>query len=448
MSILKRIGTLALGLTLMTGTCVSAEGTEDLKRIASPGEAEEFVRTLLGEDPASLDGKYLMSAEMDDYLNKNGGFAGLAKSLAALGPASEICPAYETAAGGMRAYRIPCRFAAMPLDLLLTLDRDGAVAGLTTQLFTGGEPETEDEEKSFTETELALPEPELNGKLPGTLTMPEGGGPFPAVVLIHGSGPSDRDESIYALKPFRDIAEGLAEKGIAVYRFDKRTYVYGKELAGDKTATLMDESVLDAAEAVQLLAEQEKIDSSRIWVLGHSLGGTAVPAIDRELKYRPVQAYGYILMAAGVRRLDEIMKEQYAFLAELDPALEAECDAVTAELQNLENPEALTDDDRVAGVYAAYWKWLLEYDMTGLAAEITAPCMVLQGEEDYQATMEDFNILRDALGGKDNWTFKSYPGLTHVFMEGKKADGPAAFMGEKHVSGEVIADIADFILEK
>ena len=86
--------------------------------------------------------------------------------------------------------------------------------------------------------------------------------------------------------------------------------------------------------------------------------------------------------------------------------------------------------------------------MTGLAAEISVPCLVLQGEEDYQTTMEDFTILRDALGAKDNWTFRSYPGLTHVFMEGKKADGPAAYIGEKHVSGEVIADIADFILEK
>ena len=448
MSILKRIGALAVGLAMLAGTCACAEGTEGPKQIASPEEAEAFVRTLLGEDPASLDGKYRMSAQLDDYLQKNGGFAGLAKSLAALGPASEICPAYETTAGGMTAYRIPCRFAAMPLDLLLTLDKNGAVAGLTTQLFTGGEPEAKDEEKAFTEMELALPVPELNGELPGTLTLPEGDGPFPAVVLIHGSGPSDRDETIYALKPFRDIAEGLAEKGIAVYRFDKRTYVYGQELAGDKTATLEDESVLDAAAAVQLLAEQEKIDSSRIWVLGHSLGGTAVPAIDRELKNLPVQAHGYILMAAGARRLDETMKEQYAFLAELEPALEGERDAMTAELQKLENPEALTDDEQVAGVYAAYWKWLLEYDMTGLAAEITAPCLVLQGEEDYQATMEDFNILRDALDGKENWTFRSWPGLTHVFMEGKKADGPAAYMGEKHVSGEVIADIADFILEK
>lgn len=448
MSILKRIGTLALGLAMLAGTCAYAEGTESPKRIDAPEEAEAFVRTLLGEDPASLDGKYLMSAQLNDYLQKNGGFAGLAQSLAALGPAAEICSAYETDAGGMKGYRIPCRFAAMPLDLLLTLDQDGAVAGLTTQLFTGGEPEEKDGDQPFTETELALPVPEMNGELPGTLTLPEGDGPFPAVILIQGSGPSDRDESIYALKPFRDIAEGLAEKGIAVYRFDKRTYVYGKELAGDKSATLMEESVLDAAAAVQLLAEQEKIDSSRIWVLGHSLGGTAIPAIDRELKEMPVRAHGYILMAAGARRLDETMKEQYAFLAELDPTLKAQADAVTAELAKLENPEALTDDDEIAGVYAAYWKWLLEYDMTGLAAEISVPCLVLQGEEDYQSTMEDFTILRDALGAKDNRTFKSYPGLTHVFMEGKKADGPAAYMGEKHVSGEVIADIADFILEK
>ena len=209
MSILKRIGALSLGLALLAGTCACAEGTESPKHIAAPEEAEAFVWTLLGEDPASLDGKYLMSAQLNDYLQKNGGFAGLAQSLAALGPVSEICAAYETDAGGMKGYRIPCRFAAMPLDLLLTLDQDGAVAGLTTQLFTGGEPEEKDGDQPFTETELALPVPEMNGELPGTLTLPEGDGPFPAVILIQGSGPSDRDESIYALKPFRDIAEGL-----------------------------------------------------------------------------------------------------------------------------------------------------------------------------------------------------------------------------------------------
>lgn len=449
MTILKRIGMVLMCLVLAgTGIAAAEEGTEKPKRIESPEGAETFVRILLGEDPASLDGEYLMSADMDSYLKANGGFAALAESLAALGAATEICPAYEDTAGGMKTYRIPCRFALMPLDIALTLDGNGAVAGLTTQLFTGGSQKTETAEKTFTETELALPVPEMNGELPGTLTMPEDDGPFPAVVLIHGSGPNDRDETIGMLKPFRDIAEDLAERGIAVYRFDKRTLVFGEEMAADTDVTLMEETVTDAAEAVQLLAAQEKIDRERIFVLGHSLGGTAIPAIDQELKNRTVQARGYILMAPGARRLDLMIREQYDFLAGLAPELGPERDAAAAELDRLNDPDSLKADDAVAGAYAAYWKWLIRYDVVGMASEITAPCLLLQGEEDYQATMEDFNLFRSALGDKENWTFRSYPGLVHCFIHGLKTDGPAAYQSNERVDQNVTADIADFILSR
>lgn len=449
MTIMKRIGVLLMCLA-MAGTAIAGaeEGTEKLKRIESPEEAEAFIRILLGENPAELDGVYLMSADMDSYLKANGGFAALAKSLAAVGTTTEICPAYEDTIGGMKAYRVPCRFALMPLDLTVTLDGNGAIAGLTTQLFTGGSQTADPDEKPYTETELALPVPEMNGELPGTLTMPAGEGPFPAVVLIHGSGPNDRDETIGALKPFRDIAEDLAERGIAVYRFDKRTLVFGKEMAADRDVTLIEECVADAAEAVQLLAAQEKIDRERIFVLGHSLGGTAVPAINRELKNRPVQARGYILMAPGARRLDIIMREQYDFLAGLAPELAAERDAAAAELDRLNDPDSLQEDDVVAGAYAAYWKWLISYDVVGLAAEITAPCLLLQGEEDYQVTMEDFRLFRDALGEKENWTFRSYPGLVHVFIHGLKTDGPAVYQSNERMDRNVTADVADFILTK
>ena len=449
MTILKRIGLLLMCLALAgTGIAVAEEGNEKLKRIESPEEAEAFVRNLLGENPEILDGVYLMSADMDRYLKANGGFAALAKSLAAVGTAAEICPAYEDTIGGMKAYRVPCRFSLMPLDLAVTLDENGAIAGLTTQLYTGGTQTAVPDEKPYTETELALPVPEMNGELPGMLTMPAGEGPFPAVVLIHGSGPNDRDETIGALKPFRDIAEDLAERGIAVYRFDKRTLVFGKEMAADRDITLIEECVADAAEAVQLLAAQEKIDRERIFVLGHSLGGTAVPAIDRELQNRPVQARGYILMAPGARRLDIIMREQYDFLAGIAPELAAERDAAAAELDRLNDLDSLKEDDMVAGAYAAYWKWLISYDIASLAAEITVPCLLLQGEEDYQVTMEDFRLFRDALGDKENWTFRSYPGLVHVFIHGLKTDGPAAYQRNERMDRNVTADIAEFILTK
>ena len=296
--------------------------------------------------------------------------------------------------------------------------------------------------------ELALPVPSL-GELPGTLTVPKGEGPFPAVILLQGSGSSDRDEAIGNLKPFRDIAEGLAEQGIAVYRFDKRSYVYGMELAANKEITLADEYLEDAVNAVQLAAAQEKIDPERIFVLGHSLGGNAIPAVARELRKAPVNARGFIMMAASPRPLDVLMREQYDFLYSLMPEIteeqQAEKDTVFAELDRLQDLDALTEDDTVMGVYASYWKWLADYDILQAADEIEQPVLLLQGEEDYQVTMEDFGIWKDAVGGKENWQLKSYPGLTHVFMEGRKAEGSEAYFGEKKTDARVILDIAEFV---
>ena len=89
--------------------------------------------------------------------------------------------------------------------------------------------------------------------LPGTLSMPAGDGPFPGVVLVHGSGPQDRDETIGGFRPFQDLAQGLASRGIAVLRYDKRTKVYQKELAGTRDLTIRQEVIDDALAAVKLL---------------------------------------------------------------------------------------------------------------------------------------------------------------------------------------------------
>lgn len=449
MSYIKRIGIVVLCAVLCAAAVPAAgEKAEGKKRIDTPEEAELFVCTLLGDDPAALDGEYLLSARMEQAITENGGFRVLAQQLAALGKAGEISTAYEGKTAGMKSFRVPCRFALAERDIVLIPDDEGAIDGLVIDLYTGPEQAKSAETRNYTELQLALPVEELNGELPGTLTIPEGEGPFPAVVLVHGSGPSDRDESIGMLKPFRDIAEDLAGKGIAVYRFEKRTLVYGGIMAADRSATLMDESVVDAARAVQMLAGQEKIDPERIFVLGHSLGGTAIPAIDLELKSKPVHARGYILMAPGARRLDEIIRDQYDFLAALMPEAESEREAVFADLDRLENPDALKEEDVIAGAYAEYWKWLIGYDAVSLAADIDVPCLLLQGEEDYQVTMEDYQLFRNATEGMDNWIFKSYPGLVHTFTEGKKAEGPAAYTRNGHVSGNVTADIAEFILNK
>ena len=445
---MKKLFALVLALIMLAAACGTAASEQEARRLETAADADEWIAVFLGEHPEDLDGAWALSAQMEAVAAQMGGIGGLAKQLASLGAVQEISPAYEGEVRGYKAFFIPCVFQAMSADLVLVV-QDGAVAGLSTAAYSGGPKEEKTEPDAFDSLDLALPVPSL-GELPGTLTVPKGEGPFPAVILLQGSGPSDRDETIGSLKPFRDIAEGLAEQGVAVYRFDKRTYVFGAELSVKKDISLADEYLEDAVNAVRLLAEQEKIDPDRIWVLGHSLGGTAIPAIARELKQAPVKACGFIMMAASARPLDVVMREQYDFLYSLLPEVteeqQAEKDALFAELDRLQDLDSLTEDDTIAGVYASYWKWLAAYDALQAAREITEPALLLQGEEDYQATMEDFGIWQQALGDRENWTLITYPGLTHVFMPGEKSEGATAYARDGKVQDKVIRDIADFIL--
>lgn len=449
-SSLVKYGSLMMALILLLTACAGAAEEKEKRKMETSADADEWIAEFLGDHPENLDGVWLMTAQMEQAAALSGGIAGLAKQMAALGTAEKIGTAYEGELKGYKVFYVPCVFSVMPVDLLLIV-QDGAIAGLQTGAYSGDREESHIDSDAFDSIELNLPVPSL-GELPGILTVPKGEGPFPAVVLLQGSGPSDKDESIGALKPFRDLAEGLAGQGIAVYRFDKRTYVYGAELAAKKDISLEDETIEDAVNAVQLLAGQDRIDPERIFVLGHSLGGNAIPAIAEKLKQAPVKAGGYIMMAASPRPLDVLMREQYDFLYSLLPEIteeqQTEKDTLFAELDRLRDLDSMTKEDTVAGAYASYWKWLAAYDILQAAEEISEPVLLSQGEEDYQVTMTDFAIWQETFGEKNNWRMISYPGLTHLFMPGQKEEGAAAYAREAKVDEKVIQDIARFILSK
>ena len=436
-----------LAAIIALAACGIAAAEQEARKTETAADADEFIAAFLGEHPEEMEGVWAFSAQMEAALAQMGGIAGMAKQLTALGTPETVLPAYEGELKGLKAFFIPCTFSAMQVDLVLVV-QDGVIAGLQTGTYSGNREEAETGSDLYDSIDLALPVPSL-GELPGVLTVPKGDGPFPAVILLQGSGPSDRDETAGNLKPFRDLAEGLAEKGIAVYRFDKRSYAYGAEMAANRQATLVDEYIEDAVNAVQLLAQQDRIDPERIYVLGHSLGGNAIPAVARELEKAPVKACGFIMMAASPRPLDVLMREQYDFLYSLMPEIteeqQAEKDAMFAELDKLQDLDALGEDDTVAGVWSAYWKWLADYDILQAAEEITLPVLLMQGEEDYQVTMEDFGIWKDALGEKENWQMISFPGLTHVFTQGLKTEGSAVYSRADRVDAGVIRDIADFV---
>lgn len=443
-------GILGSGQGVWAPITVYAQESTDTEQKAETQEvfdAVAYVKLLCGGDVAELESNYTYTEDFLNAMEASGGFGTLQESLKELGALQEAEEPLVQEVSGYVIYSVPCKFETMNLNLQVTMDGEGNIAGIVTMEYQGKEVEALPE--GLTETELVLTLSSQKGwELPGTLTMPEGDGPFPAVVLVHGSGPNDRDETIGPNKPFRDLAWGLAQQGIAVYRYDKRTMVYGQEMVADTQLTLNEETVEDAKDAVALLRAQECIDPEQVYVLGHSLGGEALPRIDSALAEGETAA-GYIFMAAPARDLAAMMREQYDFLysfeTELDEEAEAQKKAVYEELDKLDDLDALDENAAVLGAYKKYWEDLKRYNPVESAVNMTAPCLVLQGEEDYQVTMEDYNLWEEAFGEKEGWEFRSYPGLTHLFMEGSLDNGNADYMKQQKVDEAVIADIAAFI---
>jgi dipeptidyl aminopeptidase/acylaminoacyl peptidase len=317
-----------------------------------------------------------------------------------------------------------CQFARAALNVMLSFDSDNKVAGLN---ITPGAPAPVPTEAPVSTRFKEEPVTVGTGEwtLPGTLSMPVG--PIAgAVVLVHGSGPGDRDETVGPNKPFRDLAWGLADRGIAVLRYEKRTRQYAGKLAGNRDFTVREETTDDAIQAAALLRAHDRIDPKRVFVLGHSLGGMLAPRIaaeDRSLA-------GLIILAGPTRPFDDVAREQLAYIASLTPGTVDPENALKMLRQSA--PEA-------------YWKDLDAYSPTQTAAALTIPMLILQGERDYQVSLADLKGWRDALGARANVTIKSYPTLNHLFLPGEGKSTPAEYSRLGHVPDFVFDDIADWI---
>lgn len=280
--------------------------------------------------------------------------------------------------------------------------------------------------------------------LPGTLTLPKGAGPFPVVVLVHGSGPNDRDESVGAIKPFKDLAWGLASKGIAVLRYEKRTRVSPVGVVTQK------EEVEDGArDAIALLKSTPEIDGKRIFLLGHSQGGYLAPRIARA---NPGLA-GVIVLAGSTRPLEDSILAQFRYFRAQNPSersLDAMIDAAVAFKQKVEDPKLVPTEDvhlpTGGTAKGAYFLDVRGYDPPAVADKLTMRILCLQGERDYQVTIkEDFAGWKKKLGGKKTVTFHTYPTLNHLFASGQGDPNPSEYETPGHVDEAVVRDIAQWI---
>jgi uncharacterized protein len=398
-----------------------------------------------------------------DFQAAASNFAGVMSTMAPPEKLSEIWTSLQTQMGpyerrtGARTQKqdpyvmvlVTTEFQRSTVDFKVLVDDQGRIsgffiAGVKPRPGTGPEytPPPYVHKDAFREREVTVGSGEW--ALPGTLSMPVGAGPFPAVVLVHGSGPNDRDETVGKQMPFRDLAWGLASRGVAVLRYEKRTREHGSQLAAVKDLTVQQETVDDAVLAAELLRHTEGIDPKRVFVLGHSLGGMMIPRIGQ----KDPRLAGLIVMAGATRPLEDIILEQVSYLAGADGQITDEekkqIESLRAEVAKV---KALKPGDAgtALGAPDSYWLDLRGYNPPEAAKALKEPLLILQGERDYQVTMDNFEAWKKALAGRPNVTFKAYPQLNHLFIEGEGKSTPADYEKPGHVSEAVIADVAGWV---
>ena len=273
----------------------------------------------------------------------------------------------------------------------------------------------------------------INGriKLPATLCLPvDGQAKYPVVVMVHGIGPTDKDGTLGPNKPYREVAHSFAAQGIATFRYDKRTFVYGScpSKIGE-VATYDTEVVDDAIVALDLVAGFPEVDAQRVFVLGHSLGGMLVPRIAM-LSHHPLA--GMISVAGPARSLEDWLRVQFRYLAEVEGTPIAQADSLS--------------DMIYSKMPAPYRAFASAYNPVGTARGLHIPMLFLQGGHDFQVTHTDFEMWQKGLEGCENVRFVWLENGDHLLRDIPQMAVPEMYMRPGKVSKEAVDAVVKFVL--
>lgn len=328
---------------------------------------------------------------------------------------------------GSAIYERVMHFQHIPLQLRLTLLYDGRIAGLFITQAPAAAAQSSAMADSLSE-EIIIGYSQY--KLPGTFKKPRLlKEKYPVVVLLAGSGPQDRNETVGPNHLLSDLADSLSAIGYASLRFDKGTKVYGNALVQDnKGFTYEDEVVSEAIRAVKYLHSRADVDATQIYLLGHSLSAMLLPLIAKESSHALA---GYIALAAPARSMQTLIKEQTDYFVQQNIMTKEQAQATAKQL--------------LAAMPEAYRNYDSAYNPVALHAVQNLPMLYLQGDADYQVTAEDLNMYR-AQPSKQ----ASYVLLPHVnHLMGTCQQGavalPQDYMQRQEIAPSVMQHIRAFL---
>ncbi len=329
------------------------------------------------------------------------------------------------------------------VTLVVSVDQDGHLNGLRLATDETWNPPEYADPTSFEERDITIGSG--TQAVEGTLSIPDDDGAARiGVVLLSGGGPFDRDGTSGPNKPLKDLAWGLASRGIAVLRFDKITSAQ-PDLTSQPDFTMTDEYVPHALAAIDLLTEESTVD--RVFVVGHSMGGKVAPRVAAASD----SVAGLVILAGDTQPMQHAAVRVARYLASVDPseAATAFVETLVEQAKSVDSPDLSASTpaaDLPFGFSGSYWLDLREYDPVATAAALDKPILILQGGRDYQVTVaDDLPGWQAGLADRSDVTINVLEADDHFFFPGSGPSTMSDYNTAQHVDPAVIDNITTWL---